>query len=160
MNTEEFKRQCEVAEGYLSLGILDEAWNTLEELPAEFKVTKEVLTLQMGVLLKSGEYLKASFLAETLCRFDPDDSDRLIYVARYRYEGRQFESALAWLKSVEEKCDHDAYFHYLRAQCLSSLGNTDEAKAELTKAISMNEGFKLRANEDPAFEFLFGAEPR
>jgi hypothetical protein len=40
-----------------------------------------------------------------------------------------------------------------------ALGNTEEAKNELTKAISMNEGFKLRANEDPAFEFLYGADP-
>jgi predicted Zn-dependent protease len=159
MNAEEFQKQCEAVEGYTALGLLDEASDLLEELPAEFKITREVITLHMGILLAAGEFLKASYLAETLCRLNPGHTERLIEVAQYRHKGGQPESALAWLKSIEDKCDHDARFHFLRAQCLAALGNTEGAKEELVKVFAIDERFKLRANEDPAFEAIFGQDP-
>lgn len=82
----------------------------------------------------------------------------LISVARYRHQGGETELALTWLKSVEEKCDRDANFHHLRSQCLASLGHVEEAKDELAKAFSIDQGFKIKASEDPAFESIFDVD--
>ena len=81
MNEQEFKKACDAVEGYTALGLLDEANNILEDLPSALKITKDVITLQMSILLKDGEYLKDSYLAETLSRREPDEVDRLLMVA-------------------------------------------------------------------------------
>ncbi len=56
MTADEFKKQCEAVEGYTALGLLDEANNILEDLPSALKITKDVITLHMTILLKAGEY--------------------------------------------------------------------------------------------------------
>ena len=123
----------------------DEANNILEDLPSELKITKDVITLHMAILLKAGEYLKASYLAETLSMSEPDDVDRLLMVARYRYKAGEFRDSLAWLMYVQKKCSGDAYFHYLCAQCHAALGDQDAAKDSLKKVSAMSEDLKMRA---------------
>ena len=108
------------------------------------------------ILLKAGEYLKASYLAETLSMSEPDDVDRLLMVARYRYKAGEYADALAWLMSVQKKCSEDAYFHYLCAQCHAALGDEDTAKDSLKKVSAMSEDLKMRAVHDPVFDFIFG----
>ena len=108
MTAQEFKKKCEAVEGYTALGLLDDANNILEDLPSELKITTDVITLHMAILLKAGEYLKASYLAETLSMSEPDDVDRLLMVARYRYKAGAFNEALEWLMSVQKKCSGDA----------------------------------------------------
>jgi len=110
----------------------------------------------MAILLKAGEYLKASYLAETLSMSEPDDVDRLLMVARYRYKAGEYADALAWLMSVQKKCSEDAYFHYLCAQCHAALGDEDTAKDSLKKVSAMSEDLKMRAVHDPVFNFIFG----
>jgi predicted Zn-dependent protease len=156
MTAQEFKKKCEAVEGYTALGLLDDANNILEDLPSELKITMDVITLHMAILLKAGEYLKASYLAETLSLSEPDDVDRLLMVARYRYKAGAFNEALEWLMSVEKKCSEDAYFHYLCAQCHAALGDQDTAKDSLKKVSAMSEDLKMRAVHDPVFDFIFG----
>ena len=156
MNEQEFNKACDAVEGYTALGLLDEANNILEDLPSALKITKDVITLHMAILLKAGEYLKASYLAETLSMSEPDDVDRLLMVARYRYKAGEYADALAWLMSVQKKCSEDAYFHYLCAQCHAALGDEDTAKDSLKKVSAMSEDLKMRAVHDPVFNFIFG----
>ena len=159
MTSDEFKKACDAVEGYTALGLLDEANNILEDLPSELKITKEVITLHMGILLKAKDYLKASYLAETLSMSEPDDVDRMVLVARYRYQAGEYADALAWLMSVARNCSGDAYFHYLSAQCHAALGDMDAARTSLQKVASMSETLRSRALDDPAFEAIYGAKP-
>lgn len=138
---------------------MEQAFNLLEDLPSEFKITKEVMMLRMGILLKMREYLKASYLAETLSLSEPDDVDRMLLVARYRYKAGEFKDALAWLMSVEEKCSGEAYFHYLKAQCHAALGKIERARESLQKVAAMSETLRMRALDDPVFDAIFGADP-
>lgn len=156
MNEQEFKKACDAVEGYTALGLLDEANSILEDLPSALRITKDAITLHMAILLKAGEYLKASYLAETLSMSEPDDVDRLLMVARYRYKAGEYSDALAWLMSVQKKCSEDAYFHYLCAQCQAALGDQETAKDSLKKVSTMSEDLKMRAVHDPVFNFIFG----
>lgn len=154
----EFTCNCQEAEGYITLGMLEDAANILEDLPTDLKITKEVISLQMHILVKAGKYLKASYLAETLCTFDPGDVDRWVMVARYRYKAGEFALALQWLAFVRSQCEADAYFHYLAAQCLAALARNEDAANSLKAATALNADFGERALDDPRFEFLFGAD--
>lgn len=135
--------------------MLEDAFNILEDLPQELKITKEVITLHMGILVKSRRYLEASFLAETLSNSEPDNADRLLMVARYRYMGGEINDAMVWLSKAEKKCSNDAYFHYLSAQCHASLGDVETAKASLRTAFELNADLRLDALDDPVFEGLW-----
>ena len=156
MTAEDFKKTCDAVEGYTALDLLDEATNILEDLPSELKISKEVITLHMSILLKAKDYLKASYLAETLSMSEPDDVDRMLIVARYRYQAGENKDALDWLMSVQKKCSEDAYFHYLCAQCQAALGDQETAKDSLKKVSAMSEDLKMRAVHDPMFDFIFG----
>jgi predicted Zn-dependent protease len=159
MTAQVFKMKCEAVEGYTALGLLDEANNILEDLPPELKITKEVITLHMGILLKAKDYLKASYLAETLSMSEPDDVDRMLIVARYRYQAGEFKDALDWLMSVLRKCSGDPYFHYLCAQCHAALGDMDAARKALQQVSGMSDVLRSRALDDPVFEAIYGAKP-
>ena len=54
-----------------------------------------VITLHMGILLKSKDYLKSSYQAETLSLSEPENVVRMLDVARYRYQASAFKDALA-----------------------------------------------------------------
>lgn len=155
MNADDFRKQLDAAEGYTSLGMLEEAFNILEDLPQELKVTKEVITLHMGILVKSKKYLEASFLAETLSNSEPDNADRILMVARYRYMGGEINEAMTWLSKAAKKRSNDAYFHYLTAQCHASVGDLEKAKESLKTAFELNQELRLGALDDPVFEKLW-----
>ena len=159
MSPQQFKRIFEATEGYTTLGLLNEATHLLESLPSELKITKEVVTLHLGILVKSGEFSKASYLAETLSLSEPGNVDRMLMVGRYRYMAGKMLEALNWLFSVANKCEHDSYFHYLTAQCHAALGDLEAAKSALKFAFDINDDCRLQAVEDPVFEALFGPDP-
>ena len=158
MTAQEFKKMCDSVEGYTALGLVDEALNILEDLPPNLKITREVIKLHIGILLKSKDYLKASYLAETLSMSEPENVGRMLDVARYRYMADEFKEALAWLVSVEKKCLSDADFHYLSAQCHAVLGDLEQAIRSLQKVSVLSERLRSRALDDPAFEVISGAE--
>ena len=81
MTPPDFQRICQAADGYLTLGLLGQAWNALEDLPPRWKETEEVISLQIEILLKSKQPLKASFLAEALALLHPGDPEILVLVA-------------------------------------------------------------------------------
>lgn len=54
----------EKAEGFLSLGMGVEAWETLEDLPIESKNHPEVLALRVAVLVHEKSWQKTVFLAD------------------------------------------------------------------------------------------------
>lgn len=155
MTADDFQKQCDAVEGYTALGLLVEASAILEDLPGDLKTTKHVIRLHLGILLNAQEYLKASYLAETLSLGDPDDVKGLVLVAECRYKAGEFRDALTWLASVEKKCLGAADFQYLIAQCHAALGDVEAAKESLKKAFVINEDLRLKAAEDPVFEKLW-----
>jgi predicted Zn-dependent protease len=159
MSQDEFRRMCDAVDGYTALGLVDEALNILEDLPPNLKITREVITLHMGILLKSKDYLKASYLAETLSMSEPENMDRMLDVARYRYKAGEFKDALTWLVSVEKKCLNEADFHYMSAQCHAAFGDLEQARRSLQKVSVLSETLRMRALDDPVFEAIYGAEP-
>lgn len=146
---------CEKADGYITLGLIEKAWEILDELPPEAKTTEDVISLQVEILLKSNEPLKASFLAETLAYMHPDDPEVLVLPAKYKFQAGDTHAALAWLQIVGAKCQSHAEYHYLVAQCQVTMGNTPEAIESLGFAFQLNRDLRLKALDDPAFEGLW-----
>lgn len=144
------------AEGYIELGLLEDAFNLLEDLPTRAKISKEVIILHMSILVKSGNPLKASYLGENLCFGDPDNVGLMIEVGQLKHDADEFTQALKWLQSVEKTCQNSASFHLLRAKCHASLGDLDACALALREAHRIEPGLKMQSAEDPAFEAIYG----
>lgn len=139
-----------------SLELLEEAANKLEDLPSQLKATAEVINLHVRILVADGEFLKASFLAETLSLSDPVSFEKAMAVAQYRLAAKVPHEALEWLRKCEHRWQHNGEYHYLLAQCYSLLGDRDEMKSHLNTALAINNNLRSLAIDDPCFEFLFG----
>lgn len=159
MTKTEFQKICDAAEGYIDLGMYQEAADTLEDLPSAAKISKEVIVLQMAILIKTGHILKASYLAESLSFADPENNELLLEVAHLRYDAGEPTEALKWLKSAESKCEGHATFHYLRAKCHAALGDLEACRLALAAAHSIDPSLRLKTLDEPAFEAIFGASP-
>lgn len=152
MTIEELIRICNTAEGYIELGLLDEAFNLLEDLPTRAKISKEVIVLHMAILVKSGNPLKASYLGESLCFGDPGNVDLMIEVGQLKHDAGEHTEALKWLQSVKQTCQNSARFHHLRAKCHAALGHMEACGLALKEAHRIEPNLKMQSLEDPAFE--------
>lgn len=106
-----------------SLELLEEAANKLEDLPSQLKTTAEVTNLHVRILVADGEFLKTSFLAETLSLSDPESFEKAMAVAQYRVAAKVPIEALEWLRKCEHLWQHNGEYHYLLAQCYSMFGD-------------------------------------
>ncbi|MBS0175507.1 MAG: hypothetical protein JSR64_15810 [Nitrospira sp.] len=159
ISRDEFQRVCETAEGYIELGLLEDALNILDDLPTPAKISKEVIVLHMAILVKSGQPLKASYLGENLCFGDPANIGLSLEVGQLKHYAGEFTEALKWLKSAEPHCHSSALFHLLRAKCHSALGDHEACRLALREAHRIDPSLRMNSLNDPAFEAIFGAAP-
>jgi hypothetical protein len=159
MTIAQFQQACNTAEGYIELGLLDDALNILEDLPTQAKISKEVIALHMTILVKSGQPLKASYLGENLCFGDPQNVGLMLEVGQFKHDAGEFTGVLIWLKSVETKCRSSARFHLLRAKCHASLGDLEASVLALREAHRIDPDLRMQSLADPAFEAIYGADP-
>jgi thioredoxin-like negative regulator of GroEL len=157
MSMNEVRRIYQAAEGYAALGLTTEAWDLLDSLPIEAKLGRPAIQLQVNLLVQAEEYRKASFLAETLCRLDPEDTEILVLVAKLRYKGDDLQGAIEWLDQIGPKCVDNAEFHYVRAQCQAQTGDIESAKVTLGMIRQRWPNLCERMVDDPAFDAIFGA---
>lgn len=159
MSHDEFRRVCDAVEGYIDLGLFEEALKILEDLPTRAKISKEVIILHISILVKSGQPLKASYLAENLCFGDPENVGLILEVGLLKHDAGEFTDALKWLKNVENRCHASAQFHQLRAKCHASLGDLEACALALREAHRIEPDLRMQSLNDPAFEAIYGAEP-
>ncbi|MGV3664019.1 MAG: tetratricopeptide repeat protein [Prosthecobacter sp.] len=161
LTTAAFLKTCASAEGHVELGLADEAAAMLAALPPEFRNSKRVTALTITILMKQGEFLQASNLAEELALSEPDNVEHLLLVARCRFQAGKVVDALWWLQAYAQQCAHSPDYHYFRAECHAAVGDPEAAGCELRAAYDL-EGRPhwdppTRAGEEPVNVF-FGAE--
>lgn len=158
MSHDEFRRVCDAVEGFIDLGLFEEALKNLEDLPTRAKISKEVIILHIRILVKSGQPLKASYLGENLCFGDPENIPLMLEVGQLKHDAGEFRDALKWLMSVESKCHDSAHFQILRAKCHVSLGDLEACLLALKEAHRIDPILRMQSLDDPAFEAIYGAD--
>jgi len=88
------KQAIEKAEGYVALGIGDEAWELLEDLPTELKNHPRVLELRLESLVCMKNWQMAEILGGSLVAIMPDSVSVWWSLARVRAGLGQREEAL------------------------------------------------------------------
>ena len=92
------KAMIERAQGFMELGLSEEAWNTLEDLPPDAKNHPDVLSLRVRILAHEKEWRKLTFLAAGVLSAFPDLADVWFDLASAQAQLGELKAAKASLK--------------------------------------------------------------
>ena len=122
------------AEGYLELGMLDDARREYESLSPAAKHCVEGLTVLMEIHRAAGNLTELESIAEQLCIMDSDNVDRWIDLALVLREEHSIESARELLLEAADRFPNTALVHFHLARFECSLGNLADAKEHLGRS--------------------------
>lgn len=131
MCQEQIKMRLEAAEGYIELGMLDDAIRELDALPREERMGPGGLAVLLELYRTAGEWSLMEAVALLLLDSDSENVDRWIDVAiAKRFDGR-VEKARDFLLRTAEFFPRTAMVHFHLACCECQLGNIASAKEHL-----------------------------
>jgi len=73
------QRHLEHATGYLELGMLDEAWQALDETDQSLRNSDVVLKLRIKILIAAKRWQDALVLSRKLCQDLPHDKEAFVH---------------------------------------------------------------------------------
>ena len=151
----EDQKQLTVAEGYIELGMIEDAEAELEHLAPEISGHPEVLLLRLRIFQASNRWAAMQSAARKLAELDPANPQ---WVISWAYATRRAESIeLARLILVDALDRHplEALIHYNLACYDCVLQNLESAKEFLARALRLEPRMKEMALEDQDLEPLW-----
>jgi predicted Zn-dependent protease len=142
----------ENAQGYLELGMLDDAWNSLEAVEADSQEHPDVLTLRLAIMMAGKKWEQAVTIGKSLCDSQPEDEEAFIQTAYCLHELRQTKEAKEILLSGPKSIQDNPLFHYNLGCYEAQLGQFEAAKTAVKKAIQIDRVYRRLAMEDPDLE--------
>jgi len=141
-------------EGYIDLGMLDEAWKQLDSLPDELRDLPEAIEMRITILLDQKDTEDALRLCLDLCRKYPDNHAGFIQGAFCLHHMGLTEQAQQHLQSGPPSLRREPTYFYNLCCYNLSLGKKDSAMAWLNRAFEMSPGFVEEALNDPDLESI------
>ena len=142
------QRQLTEAIGYLELGMLQEAWDALEEIEAEQRHLPAVLQVRLEIYRRMEKYEGMATIAEHLTKVFPEDSQNWISLAYAQRRHLDLQTAEKTLLEAQKRFPEEATIPFNLACYACQLGRLHEAREKLAKAIEMEPAFKKAALED------------
>ena len=146
---DELTRTLSAAHGYMSLGLLGEAWEELDSLPPRLRVDMAVMLTRMEILSRLEKWEPARMLAESMARHHPDDPGWWVSWAFALRREKSVEVARDVLREAIQVHPGEALMHYNLACYASVIGEMPEAKGLLARAFELDADLKAVALDDP-----------
>ena len=143
------RRRLEYANGYLLLGMVQEAAGELAQIGREDVQKPEVRAAMVDLHLAQGNWALMAEGAEGLAADNPDEAQWWVHWA-YALRELQLvkEAKVVALRGLERHSD-EPILHFNLACYLSLLGEYDPASDHLNRAISLDERFQEESVQDP-----------
>jgi predicted Zn-dependent protease len=156
MTMTQIERQIEMAQGYVELGMFEDARQTLDKLPR--KHAKSFPVLEALVLCELGEHhwLAALDKSAELILQRPDDPAGYLHSAFCLHETGRTEEALEILKCGPRSLRQRSVYFYNMGCYNARLGETDTAMKMLTRAFEMDGSLRRVAKKDRDLDALRG----
>lgn len=146
------------AQGYLQLGMVDEAAAELRLIPADERDATEVLVLRAAVLQEQGRWRALRLAAAELVRRQPAEPAGWVTWAFATRRSRSIIEAEQILLEAEMRHPKEATIQF-NLGCYACLrGDLAEARRRVRRAIALDRAFRDHAQVDPDLEAL-RAEP-
>lgn len=134
--------------GYLELGMGRDAWDELEEIPAEERGNPVVLRMRVEIYRTLGKWSEMTEIAAHLVKVESEHPDHWISLAWAQRRSIGIPEAEKTLVAAVKRFPQEATIHYYLACYACKQGRLDEAREKLAKAIEMQPTFKKAALED------------
>ena len=145
----ELDRNILTAQGYMELGLFEDARAELVALPKQAWERGDVL--ETWVLCQMGErrWEEALDMSRRLCEMQPKEPSGYIHAAYCLHELGRTSEAMDLLKNGPKSLrTKSVYFYNLGCYC-AKLGLVDEAKRLLEKSFEIDNGLRRVAKKDP-----------
>ena len=143
------ERALLAAQGYLELGMVEEALTELSSIGVVASDDPDIVELRLHILMEGRKWNEAIDAAEELLRMKADAMPAYIHGAFALHElGRTSEARDLLLKGPPVLRD-DPTFHYNIGCYEAVLGNRDAALESLRQSFAMDKTFREFARRDP-----------
>ena len=141
-------RIFQAAQGYLELGMMDDALAELDSLPAAAQERAEVLHLRVFIHMQAKGWQEALKISERVCRLYPDDTAGFIHAAFCLHAlGRTTEAKQVLLGGPSALLS-EATYHYNLGCYDAALGHIEDAQAHLRVSFQLDKKFREIAKTD------------
>lgn len=148
-------KQLQAAEGYLDLGMHQDAWDELENLPMDQQHLPDVLALQAVIFLKTENWHSARTVYEHLTSVMPGNAEYWLKLAAAVRHDESVQAAYTILLTAIERHDGNAELAF-RTACYGALsGDMHSAKLFLKRSIQLDPGYKEKALDDPELSAMW-----
>ena len=150
----QFQRRLLAASGFSELSLFQEAVEELEELPESSKKLTPVLMVWLEVYQRWQKWSEAESVAMRLLEMEPEEPNWLVALAYAIRRSRGLVFAHEVLLQAGEKFPNCGTIQFNLACYSAQLGQLDEARRRLDRAIQLDKGFAALAKTDPDLELL------
>jgi len=150
----ELDRRILAAQGYVELGLLEEAQAELSHLPASASERVDVIELTVLCLMGEHHWAKALPLTQKLCSIEPDEPGGFIHAAYCLHELGQTHEALDLLSRGPTSLRTKPVYYYNLGCYLACLGQDEKALQLLKQSFEMDGSLRSHARKDPDLDRL------
>ena len=145
--SETHQRRLSAAEGYLTLGLFDDAAAELDSLPAEPQGCEAVLTVRLALCQATGRWAAMQAAARRLLALEPA-ADWFIALAYGTRRAESIEQARLILMEALDRHPLEPLVHYNLACYDCQLGDVPSAKRFIERALRLKPSMGRMALED------------
>jgi len=140
------------AEGYLELGMAEHALDALGRLGKAADLSPHALYLRGEALRGLDRHAEALRPLRRAAKADPDNVHVWLALGWCHKRTARIDLAVRALERALEVEPSEALVHYNLACYLSLAGQTPRALAHLSRAITLDPDYRLRAHDEPDFD--------
>ena len=145
----------QAAQGWLELGMLNEAFAELDNIAPENSAHPLVLKVRWSIYHAAKKWTEAAEVAHGLTQIAPDDFDGWWMRSFALHELERTQEAYENLVGVVKRFKGEGMAHYNLACYLTRLGRLDEARASLKIAFALEPKKRAVALQDADLEPLW-----
>lgn len=148
-HSSETHRALEAADGYLYLGMADEALNEFSTIPEDERTAASVMLAEIRVLLHLKKWRRAETLSARGGQLHPEEDEFTVQRVFALHQLEKGEEAFRVLLSAPEWIRRTGILHYNLACYEARLGDINTARRCIDAAIEINAAIKKNARSDP-----------
>lgn len=148
VTTPDFDRKLRAAQGYLELGMFDDANAELEEIHPDDRHLPDVLAVRVGICAGLKQWEPMRVAARSLANHQPDEVQWSISLAYATRRAESIDAAKVILLEAVERHPKEPMLHYNLACYECVLGDVEVAKARLRHAFRIEPRLRLLALDD------------
>ncbi len=145
----ELERPLLAADGYLYLGMPEEALAELARIPRMLQASASVMRARIRILLHLRQWRRAERLSREGTRLYPEENEFMVQRAFALHQQEKGPEAIAVIRDAPEWIRRTGILQYNLACYEAQLGDLGIARQCIRAAIEINSSFKKNAKADP-----------